>query len=305
MKKTTFSASLLTTCLAFAFSFAPLGVHAQAAKAATKPAPKAVAQLDPDEARPVNGDTRLVVFNYDTNLVYNILTQDGMMTHIELAPGERVQGFYLSDATRWKHLVSQDKSRVFIKPSMPGVENSATMVTTARVYELRFKSGVVGEPWYQRVRWAGVDIEFPGAATFEGVSEFARSPGRSAVPTIMQIEPAGAISAGMTSGRGAVPTVQADKLNFGYDISGSASFRPVMVFDDGKFTWIQLNENPSMPALFMANERGGLEIVNYTVHGNYLMISQVVPGIVLRLGNEEVKITRKGQSKCVGFWCSK
>lgn len=286
---------------AMMLTFSPAQAQTNKAGKDAKAATQVQQKKDQDEAQPVKGDTRLVVFNYDANLVYNILTQDGMMTHIELAPGETIQGFYLSDSTRWKHLVSKDKSRVFIKPSMPHIDNSATMVTTSRVYELRFRSGATGEPWYQRVRWAGVDIEFPGAGVFEGVSEFAKNPPieRGALPA-MRFESAAEFSTSRAHPAGSVP-VQAEKLNFAYTIEGDASFRPHMVFDDGTFTWIQMGDGPTLPALFMVNEKGGLEIVNYTVHGRFLKISQLVPGVVLRLDDKEVRIGRKKQ--CSGWWC--
>lgn len=256
---------------------------------------------DKDAAPPIDNETRLVVFNYDSNLVYNILTREGMMTHLELAEGEKVQGFYLSDSARWKHLISKDQSRVFIKPTQPGLFNSATMVTTARVYELTFSSGTTPKsPWYQRVRWSINDFDKSGA-TFDGVSEFARSPRLAGVGGIPGDDLAIALgSSGAAAGGG--PVVSPDKLNFGYVIEGSASFRPVSVFDDGKFTWVQMSESPSLPAMFMVNEKGGMEIVNYTVHGRYLMISQLVPGLLMRLGEDEVRVVRK--PKCSGFWCS-
>lgn len=269
---------------------------------------------DRDAAVPVDNETKLVVFNYDNNLVYNIQTQEGMMTHLELAPGEKVQGFYLSDSARWKHLVSQDKTRVFIKPTLPGLFNAATMVTTQRVYELTFRSGKPGEHWYQRVRWSINEFDMEaGSGAVGGVSEFARAPKLSkgssdpaAMPSDAELALMGMPSlsgpsfGGSSSGN---PKVQPDKLNFGYVIEGDASFRPLSVFDDGKFTWVQMSDSPALPALFLINEKGEMEIVNYTVHGKYLMVSQLVPGLLLRLGESEVKVSRKPE--CTSWWCRK
>lgn len=265
-----------------------------------------------DNASPVDETSRLAVFNYDDNLVYNILTQEGVMTHIELPVGETVQGFYISGDPRWKSLVTQDKTRVFIKPTLPGLFNAATLVTSSRVFELTFSSGRAGEPWYQRVRWAisdfNSDATKSGTVSFDGVSDFSRSSSnrssRSGASldfsnTDFDTEFDAPVKSSRSSRGG--PRISPEKLNFGYEISGGASFKPISVFDDGKFTWIQMSESPTLPALFMKNEAGEMEIVNYTVHGGYLMVSQLVPGLVLRLANEEVTVSRK--SACSGFWC--
>lgn len=282
-----------------------LGAGTTASVAASKPVVQTAG--DKDAAAPLDGETRLVVFNYDANLTYNILTREGMMTHLELGEGERIQGFYLSDSNRWKHLVSKDQGRVFIKPTQPGLFNSATMVTNQRVYELTFVSSEASDkpknktPWYQRVRWSVSDFDRDSGA-FEGVSDFAKAP-RAASPMApsASLDPAMQQASPTALGAGG-PRVSPDKLNFGYAIEGTAPFRPVSVFDDGKFTWVQMSESPTLPAMFLTNEKSGLEIVNYTVHGRYLMVSQLVPGLLLRLGDAEIRITRK--ASCTGFWCS-
>jgi type IV secretory pathway VirB9-like protein len=277
---------------------AGIPAHAKGAGAVVKSAGG-----DKDAAPPVDNDTRLVVFSFDRNLVYNILTREGMMTHLELSDGEKIQGFYLSDSNRWKHLVSKDQTRVFIKPTQAGLFNSATMVTNQRVYELTFNAGIgPKDQWYQRVRWNISDFEKDGASSYEGVSEYARAPrlprnradNFDADMNMAPMMPAADVS-GMTK-------VSPDKLNFGYVVTGTSSFRPISVFDDGKATWVQMGDSPTLPALFLVNEKGGMEIVNYTVHGRYLKISQVVPGLLFRLGDEEVRVSRK--PACTGFWCA-
>lgn len=286
-------------------SFAQGQPESRAKTSQKKEAKPAKDVRDKDYAVPADEKTRLVVFSYDGNLVYKIPTQDGMMTHLELRPGEKVKGFYLSDSTRWKHVVSKDEARIFIKPTLPGLFNAATLVTNERVYELTFTSGGIGEPWYQRVRW---DVNQFDLATGEGVFESSSENTRSGVRggySGLAVMPEMDLAAVNSSGAqvGGLPKISPDRLNFGYVIEGDASFKPLSVFDDGKFTWMHMSGSPSLPALFLLSEAGAVELVNYTVHGNYLMVSQVATGFVLKLADKEVRIVKK--SECTGFWCRK
>lgn len=249
--------------------------------------PAAEPQRDTDAARPLAQDTRLVLFNYDPNLTYNVLTRDGLFTHIELRPGEKIQGFYLSDTSRWKHHISSNRERVFIKPTMPGLFNSATMVTDRRVYEITLRSAKEGDPWYQRVRWNIADEDGVSISEASGVYEEA-APVRGALPSNIRDDP----SAAAAFASAGSPSVRPDALNFGYNIEGEASFRPRMVFDDGRFTWIQLSSQQDLPALFSINKSGLAEVVDYTVHGNYLLVSRLVDGLLMKIGAQEVHVKR-------------
>lgn len=254
-----------------------------------------------DEATPVASDTRLVVFNYDPNLVYNINAQDSMFTHIELRPGEKVLGFYLSDTTRWRFNVSKDAARVFIKPTLPGLFNSATMVTSVRTYELTFRSVKENQPWYQRVRWnindenqvsfdqaTGVYEDIPQAGG--GLAGMMNSQAKN--PVAFDDDVSRSEKGGGDSGSD-IPTIRPDKINFGYKVEGEASFKPTSVFDDGKFTWVQISGSQTLPAVFHF-EKGSSEVqvIDYTVHGDFLLISRLVDGLLLKLGKNEVRITR-------------
>lgn len=290
---------------------APLSLPVHASSAKAKPAQMAEPRPAPDrdEAPVASKATRLVLFNYDPNLTYGIISRDNLFTHIELRPGEKVQGLYLSDTVRWKHHVAANKERIFIKPTGLGLFNSGTLVTDRRVYELTMRSVGEGEAWYQRIQWHVDGEGAPSAGEASGVYEAAVDDrgyrggmsGMSGAPR--------AADRWFAAGDGATPaaatpgSVNPKSLNFGYSIDGSATFRPTMVFDDGKFTWLQMSTRQELPAVFSLAEDGGAEVIDYTVHGNYLLISQLVPGILLKLGAQEVRVKRKAD--CTGFFCGR
>ena len=252
-------------------------------------------------------DTRLAVFEFDPNLTYEIKTLDSLYTHIEIAPGDKIRGFYPSDTTRWKYHVAGNKERIFIKPTAPGLFNSVTMVTDRRVYELTFISGKEGDSWYKRVTWHYADERAPsldsegmgGGSGMDGV--FEDIPAAKTIPGRPGVLP----SAVEQEGDDDSVKVDPASMHFSYSIEGNAAFRPVTVFDNGKFTWIRFSPNlQDMPAVFAIDAAGKAEIVDYVPRtGGYIMITKVLPGILLKLKSEEVKITGSGSKKFCMFGC--
>jgi type IV secretion system protein VirB9 len=218
-------------------------------------------------------DTRLVVFRYDPNDSYLLLTRPGAVTHIALEPDELVVALALGDTVQW---IVQDKGpNVFVKPVRPDLYTSGTLVTNRRTYQLGLRSSPEGGAWYQRVSW-----------TFPGLIALAReSDGR---------EPRGAVPAAQPGlARSAAEGVRIERLNFDYRITGRAAFRPAQVLDDGRFTYIQMPVSlQEMPALFVAGESGEGERVNYLVRGRFLVVQRLADRLLLRLGRSQVSVER-------------
>jgi len=77
--------------------------------------------------------------------------------------------------------------------------------------------------------------------------------------------------------------------NWNYSFNGSRSIVPLHVFDDGKFTYMQLQNNQSIPAIFAVDNANGKEsLVNYRRDNNFLVIQQTAPQFTLRLGDSTV-----------------
>lgn len=77
--------------------------------------------------------------------------------------------------------------------------------------------------------------------------------------------------------------------NWSYSFHGAHSILPLHVFDDGKFTYLQLRQNQPLPAIFAVNNKAGEEsVVNYRRVGDYLVIQEVAPQFTLRDGKYAV-----------------
>lgn len=77
--------------------------------------------------------------------------------------------------------------------------------------------------------------------------------------------------------------------NWDYSFNGSRSIMPLHVFDDGKFTYLQLRQNQDIPAIFaVSNSQGQEAVVNFRRVGDYIVIQQVAPQFTLRNGKYHV-----------------
>jgi len=252
-------------------------------------------------------DTRLVLFHYDADLTYAIKCKEGLYTHIEVAQGDVIKGFYLSDSINWKYHISGDKRRLFIKPTVSGQFTAATLVTEKRTYEITLSSVKQNESWYQRVTWS-----YPSEQTDSGDPLTGNASGIYEEPvqldstskTDLQGDSKTKLRVGPQFDEDLpVGTVDPSKMSFGYTVTGTSAFKPVTVFDDGRFTWLRFDKKmQDMPAIFLLNNEGKAEVLPYTTHGDYILISRLVTGILLKLGNEEVRITKRAQH-CGIFGC--
>ena len=103
-------------------------------------------------------DTRLVVFRYDVNESYLLLTRPGAVTHLALEPDETVVALALGDTVQW---IVQDKGpNVFLKPIRADLYTSGTLVTNRRTYQLGLRAAaVVARPERERMAPDGVPVE--------------------------------------------------------------------------------------------------------------------------------------------------
>jgi len=89
-------------------------------------------------------------------------------------------------------------------------------------------------------------------------------------------------------------------LNFRYRISGDkVAWKPVRIFDDGRQTFVEFAQGVAaneMPPIFALDEHGDVELLNYRVHGRFMLIDRILERAVLRLGigkaAREVRIGR-------------
>lgn len=233
-------------------------------------------------AIPLPGDNRLVVFSYDANNTYTILARPKSVTDIALHPGENIVALAVGDTTQW--VITKTTGHVFIKPIQADIATTATLVTDQRTYQLTLRASPENGKFYQRVSW-----NYPDILIFEreqrAIAQKRTDTERDRLASTI-----------------ASPGVSLEKLNWDYKIKGEASFKPQQVFDDGKFTWIMLPKVQEIPAVFMmSGDSSKGELLNYNIRGQYMVIQRLVPEIMLKLGEKEIRIVNNSINESSSF----
>ena len=239
-------------------------------------------------ATPLPGDTRLVQFEYDADNTFLILSRPKALTHIEFGADERIQTVAGGDTKHWELTPTQNRRHLFVKPVYEQMETSMTVITDKRTYQFVLRSTGPGAKWYQRVTWRYGEQMLLDMREAEEKAAEADKAARNADKERQD----------QTLAVGVNPK----DLRFDYSIDGNAPFRPVSLFDDGKFTWIRMpSKLVELPALFGMTEAGELSIVNYVVQGDYMLAQRVMDRGVLKLGKQEVRFSRVKQSAPLGW----
>lgn len=236
--------------------------------------------LDSGRGYSAGSDTRLIVFAYDPNVVYTILSRPLSVTHIQLGEDETIKSVWGGDKIQWNIEAEDGGRNIFIKPIRSDLVTSLTVITNRRNYQLTLRSNTESGRWYQRVSWQTPDLAIYRATTNESI-----------VSKVSQEEERlESLSAGE------VGVKSPDQLNFNYRLSGDADFRPEQVFDDGRFVWIRIPQTQELPAVFLLNKKGDLEVINFVKKGDFLIVQRLADQLALVLDKEKVVIKRTGGS---------
>lgn len=248
----------------------PLVAGAQETSGVSTDPLKVSAPGDHTDMMPTLRGSRLITFRYSPDVSFAIRALVDTFVNVEVPQGEVIQGLYLSDATDWSYHVAGDNRRVFIKPMAPGKINTGTLITDKRSYELTLISVPLGQMWFQRVQWR---VPGQGDDPQDGLYWRGQTPQAQA----------GGVNAA---------DLDPNALHFGYAVRGRADFAPTTVFDDGTRTWFRFDAVQDLPAIF-AKLGAGLEVVDYTRSGPYIVVPQLADSFVLRLRNAEITVERK------------
>jgi type IV secretion system protein VirB9 len=231
------------------------------------------------------GDAKLVVFNYDQNNTFTILTMPGNITDIHLNEGEKVNALALGDSVQW--ITAKAEGHIFIKPTKSNIFTSATLVTDQRTYQLTLRASPEGGKWYQRVSW-----KYPDLIVMKQTELEAQARAQKIAAEAIQVEEKKRQADSMAISISKAPGNPVADLNFEYTVKGDAEFKPVQVFDNGKMTWLKMpSKNQEWPATFILDESETTEVVNPLREGEFIKITRLFKKCVLRLKDREVVIT--------------
>jgi len=201
---------------------------------------------------------------------------------VELQPGETLNEVVVGDSARWLVDVSKSGSgenetvHLLIKPVDAGLETSAVVTTSRRVYHLRLVSQRTGHTPYVGFTYQE-----------DHVRHFKEQADKDAREKLWRTASVG--------GR----DMDLSKLHFGYGLKGRASWKPTQVYDDGRQTFIRLPESTAtgeMPILLVRKASGNV-LVNYRVKERTMVMDGLFDRVLLIVGvgsdQEKIEITRE------------
>ncbi|HBT96967.1 MAG TPA: P-type conjugative transfer protein TrbG [Desulfobulbaceae bacterium] len=207
-----------------------------------------------------------LVYIYGAGGMPTIIAAPMRITDIELEPGEEVNEIVAGDNARW--LIDKgaagNTTHIFIKPLDVGLESSAVITIDRRVYHLRLVSKPKEHTPYVGFVYSD-DLRKQLAA--HQADDAKKKKWQSTAD-------AGGAAASLAS------------LNFDYEITGDAPWKPERVFDDGKKTYLQLPPEVStgeMPVLLVKKGRKDV-LVNYRVKGRVMEVDGLFETIALVVG---------------------
>ncbi|APZ42547.1 TrbG/VirB9 family P-type conjugative transfer protein [Acidihalobacter ferrooxydans] len=225
---------------------------------------------------------RLVRFVYDPNQTYTIYTRPGMVTDIRIPEGSQLVGLVLGNTVQWITSGLGNSNNVFIKPVAPGLETSATLVTTKRTYQLMMVSRAKG-PWYQQVKFnpsSSIALYNPQAAMSVASTPAKHTPKKPAPST-----------------KNAFSNIPLSQMNFDWHVQGQAKFAPSKVFSTSNFVWMDIPSNAPAPVVFSRDTANApWHIVNYNTKGSWIVVQGTPAQIRLLANGHQVVVSQGAQA---------
>lgn len=220
-------------------------------------------------------------YSYQEGQIYEVHAGVDVVTDIELQAGETLTNAPVSgDTLRWKMTVLQSgagdrgtNTHIILKPLEENLETNIIITTDKRTYHLR----ALSSNWYMpAVAWNYPDDE---ARELE-----------AALKEKEKVEPL---------------SLSPESLRFSYEISGGRfAWTPLRVFDDGKKTYIQMPPeiaSSEAPALFVLEEDGEPQLVNYRVKGSYYIVDRLFERAQMRVG-PKLSVEIRSENYKPSFW---
>jgi P-type conjugative transfer protein TrbG len=185
---------------------------------------------------------------------------------VTLQPGESVSSVATGDSSRW--LISTAPSGpdgatplLFIKPKESDLHTNLVIATNRHIYFVDLASSN---------QWTNPRISF----YYPAEEEAARAVAAQAA--------AQAEARRQAEQQTKLPVVTPDKLDTHYRISGTKSFAPQRVYNDGVHTYLEFDKFPSdLPVLIALAPDGSNQIVNYRVLDSVYVVDGVPSGLEL------------------------
>lgn len=222
-----------------------------------------------EPVRALSTDSRIKVVPFEADNVVPVHASTFTTTQIVFGRSEVIEGIQNGDVDAWTVSVQKGLGHMlFLKPTILGSDTNMTVITNGHTYYFHLMSNKRDTSQSQHATYA-IHFSYPNDATHQLTRQLHFN--RQRQRTILNAKR------------------NPKDYNWDYSFSGARSIMPLHIFDDGRFTYMQLHRGQDIPAIFAVNNAEGLEsVVNYRREGQYLVVQQVAPQFTLRDGKYHV-----------------
>ncbi|MGA7712417.1 MAG: TrbG/VirB9 family P-type conjugative transfer protein [Rhizomicrobium sp.] len=214
-------------------------------------------------AHPAALSARIKTIEFAENTTVVIEGCTNFQTTVIFDPDEKIENVGLGDANQWQVMPNKRADLLFVKPLVAHAFSNMTVVTPRRVYNFELRSAPQAACRGGRVvytlRFHYLDVPAKASA-----------------------------SAGSADLASLLPPPE--KRNSAYTYSGDTPLVPFRVFDDGKSTFFLWEKGVATPAIYVVGSDDKESLVNYSNHGEYVVVDLVGKGFMLRRGDQSAKL---------------
>ncbi|MGS0741121.1 P-type conjugative transfer protein TrbG [Glaciimonas sp. GG7] len=232
-----------------------------------------------DKAKPIMSDDGKIIFAYGQSMP-KLTCSPTRACDVEMQPGEKVVDVILGDRVRWtwSPSTSVEKGKtiqhVVIQPRDNAVESNAIITTDHRTYHIKLYAPKEEGVYLNRVGFYYPDELVESWNARANVKEVAVKQEDDLRVTEESSSP--------------------DELDFDYQISGNADFKPLRVFNNGVKVYIQLPasvlQSGEAPTLALIDDEGKENVVNLHTRGQFYIVDRLFTSAKLIVGKEKVTI---------------
>lgn len=232
---------------------------------------QASAKVEPTNDGFINA---IQVYPFAKGALYQLYAAVSQVTDIALQPGERLVSVSAGDTVRW--IVGDTTSgegktaqvHILVKPTGKDLTTNLVINTDKRTYHLEMHA--TKETYMAAVSWT-----YPHADLIALSPKVDETAWRTRVIDDVNVAP--------------------HRLRFRYRISGTAPWKPTLVFDDGAKVYIRFPTGLAQgeaPPLFVIGENGKPALVNYRVKATTYIVDRLFAAAELRHGTAAQRVVR-------------
>ncbi|HED3891547.1 TPA: TrbG/VirB9 family P-type conjugative transfer protein [Morganella morganii] len=212
--------------------------------------------------RSSGADARVQEIMYNPNNVTVVKVKSGVATLIQLEQDEFLEGDYtgmgLGDPLAWN--VSVRGNNIFLRPVAEQPDTNIGLVTNKRTYSIQLTDSGEGQPTYI-MRYVYPKKPEPVKQTvFLGKSKID------------------------------IPCFNGGKVNVDYEVKGDKSLTPSAIWDNGEFTCFKWKNTNDLPDIKRVLPDGSEQLVNVHMDKNVMVVHEVSPQFILRLGKSVMDV---------------